>query len=116
MVVALRLGDDDHALFAVPVDAESNDVAGPHAVARGCCSLDVFGEDVAATDDDHVLDATAHDELAVEQIREVTGAQPVVVEEIRGEIGPAVVAGRHRSPSDLELAHLTIETQASRFG
>ena len=42
--------------------------------------LDVLGEDVAAADDDHVLDAAAHDQLAVDEVGQVARAQPAVVE------------------------------------
>ena len=57
--------------------------------------LDVLGEDVAAADDDHVLEPAADDQLAVDQVAQVAGAQPAVVEGRGGGLGPLVVAGGH---------------------
>ena len=109
VVVALALGHHDEPLLAlVPVDAEGDDVAGAHAVDVGERPLDVLGEHVAAADDDHVLDAAAHDHLAVEQVGEVAGAQPAVVEELGVGVGALVVAGGHRRAADLELADLAL--------
>ena len=54
----------------------------PSTAADG--ALDVLGEHVAAADDDDVLDPPAHDELAVDEVAEVAGAQPAVVE---GRVG-----------------------------
>ena len=108
-VVRLGLGDHHDAFLASPTfDAERDDVAGPDAVDIGDGPLDVFGEDVATADDDQVLDAPAEHELAVEQVGEVAGAQPLAVE--RGGRGRRVlvVAGRDRGAPDLELADLTI--------
>ena len=48
------------------VAAERDDVAGAHAVDVRRGPLDVLGEHVAPADDDHVLDAPAHHELAVD--------------------------------------------------
>ena len=95
-------------LALVAVDAEGDDVAGAHAVDVGDGPLDVLGEHVAAADDDHVLDAAAHDQLAVEQVGEVAGAEPAVVEQLGGGVGSLVVAGRHRRAADLELADLAV--------
>ena len=67
-------------LALAPVDAERDHVAGAHAVDVANGPLDVLGEHVAAADDDHVLDPTAHHQLAVDEVREVAGAQPAVVE------------------------------------
>src|SRR5690606_34824594 len=68
-VLGLGLGHDDQRLApAVPLDAEGDDVAGPHALELADGPLDVLGEDVASADDDDVLDAAAHDQLAVEQV------------------------------------------------
>src|SRR5439155_21682296 len=117
VVVGLRLADDDHALAPAPaLDAERDHVAGPDAVDRGDRALDVFGKDVATADDDHVLDAAADDELAVDLVREIAGPQPAAVAE-RGRGGSRVleVAGRHRCPPDLELADLTRAHRATAF-
>src|SRR5438270_647143 len=75
---------------------------------RSIRPLDVLGVDVAAAHDDEVLDAAADDQLAVDQVAEVAGAEPVVVEGGLGGVGPAVVAGGHRRPSDLQLADLPL--------
>ena len=48
----------------------------PSTVADG--RLDVLGVHVAAAHDDHVLDPTAHHELAVDEVGEVAGAQPAL--------------------------------------
>ena len=78
----------------------------PSTVGHG--PLDVLGEDVPAPDDDHVLDAAAHHELAVEQVGEVAGPQPLAVEAGLGGVGAVVVAGGHRRAPDLELADLAV--------
>ena len=62
------------------------------AAARSTSS----GNTLRPADDDHVLEAAAHHQLAVDQVAEVAGAQPAVVEGRRGRVGLAVVAGRHR--------------------
>ena len=66
--------------------------------ARG--AFDVFGEQVPAADDDHVLEAPAHDEAPVEQVREVAGAEPTVAEGGLGGFGVGVVPGRDRRAAD----------------
>src|SRR5207237_2380924 len=66
--------------------------------------FDVLGEHVAAGDDDDVLDAAADDQLAVDEVGEVAGAQPAVVESGRRGLRVLVVAGRDRRAADLELA------------
>ena len=76
--------------------------------------LDVLGEDVAAADDDHVLDPAAQDQLAVEQVGEVAGAQPAVVEQRGGGVGAAVVAGRHRRAADDQLADVALRALLER--
>src|SRR5690606_1178752 len=103
VIVGGGLGHHDHALAATPGDAEGDHVAGPHAVDPGDRALDVLGEHVPPGDDDDVLDATAEDELAVEEVREVAGAQPLAVEGRRGHVGPPVVTGHHRGAADLQL-------------
>ena len=54
--------------------------------------LDVLRVDVAAADDDDVLDAAADDQLAVDQVGEVAGAEPAVAEQLGRGLGAAVVA------------------------
>ena len=116
-VVGLGLGHDDQGLAApVAVDAEGDDVAGPHAVERADGPLDVLGEDVAPADDDHVLDAAAHHQLAVERVGEVAGAQPAVVEQVGVGVGALVVAGGHRRAADLELADLAVAQGGAGLG
>ena len=86
--------------ITLPARTPSTSASGP---------LDVLGEDVAAADDDHVLDAAAHHQLAVEQVGEVAGAQPAVVGTTLGVgVGSLVVAGRHRRAADLQLADLAV--------
>ncbi len=84
VAVDADLGDDDHALLAlVALDTEGDHVAGTHAIDRSDGALDVLGEHVAPADDDHVLDPPAQDELAVEQVGQISGAQPTVAEQTR---------------------------------
>ena len=66
---------------------EGDDVAGTDAVELADGPLDVLGEDVAAADDDDVLDAPADHQLAVDEVGEVAGAQPAVVEQLGGGAG-----------------------------
>ena len=114
---SLRLGHDDQAFLApLAVDAEGDDVAGPDALDVGDGPLDVLGEDVAAADDDHVLDAAADHQLAAEQVGEVAGPQPPVDEQLRGGVGPVVVAGRHRGAPDLQLADLALAAHLAGVG
>ena len=90
------------------VDAEGDHVAGPDADDVGERPFDVLREHVAAADDDHVLDATAHDHLAVEQVGEVAGAQPAVVEQLGVRVRALVVPGGDRGTADLELTDLPV--------
>src|SRR5690606_19900997 len=99
---------DDGFLVVATLDAEGDDVAGPDTVDRADRPLDVLGEHVATADDDDVLDATAHHELAVDEVGEVAGAQPPVVEEGLGGRTVVVVAAAHRGAPDLELADHTL--------
>jgi hypothetical protein len=86
-VVGAHLGDDhDRLLALVALHPERDHVAGTHAVEPADGPLDVLGEHVAAADDDDVLDPAAQDELTVEQVGEVAGAQPAVVEHRRGGV------------------------------
>ena len=104
-----HLGHHHHALLAlVALDADRDDVAGAYPVDSADGALDVLREHVAATDDDHVLDPPAQHQLAVEQVGEVAGAQPVVVEQRGGGVGTLVVAGRHRGPADQQLADVAL--------
>ena len=113
----LRLGDDDDALLAlVALHAEGDDVAGAHAVERADGPLDVLREHVAAADDDDVLDPPAQHELAVEQVAEVAGAQPAVVEQLGRGVGTLVVAGRHRRAPDQQLADVALGPLLERLG
>src|SRR2546430_2112076 len=60
------LGDHDDRLFAAATfDPEGDDVASTHSFNAGGGAFDLFRIDVAAADVDHVLDATADDDLAV---------------------------------------------------
>ena len=87
IAVDAHLGDDHDALLAlVALDAEGDHVAGADALDGRDRTLDVLREDVAATDDDHVLEPAAQDELAVEQVGQVAGAQPAVVEQRGGGV------------------------------
>ena len=56
-------------------------------------SFDVLGEDVAAADDDDVLDPPAQHQLTVDEVGEVTGAQPAVAEQLGGGVNPHTVVG-----------------------
>jgi hypothetical protein len=88
LVARAHLGHHDDGLLAlVAVDAERDDVAGPHAVEGAARALDVLGEHVAAADDDDVLDPAAQHELTVDDVREVAGAQPAVAEQRRRGVG-----------------------------
>src|SRR2546422_1354629 len=108
-VRVLRLGHHDEGLLAPPpVDREGDDVAGPHALDRGGGPLDVLRVDVAAADDDQVLDAAADHQLPVDEVAEVAGAEPAVVEGGLGGVGPAGVAAGHRRAPDLQLADLPL--------
>ena len=78
--------------------------------------FDVLREHVAAADDDHVLDPAAQHELAVEDVGEVTGAEPPLVEERRSGIGPLVVAGCHRGAVEQQLADMTFGQLLERLG
>ena len=79
----LGLGDhDDRSLTAAALDAERDHVPGADAVDRRGSALDLFGEHVAAADDDHVLDPAAHHHFAVDEVAEVAGAEPAVAERV----------------------------------
>ena len=97
-----------------PPRPERDDVAGAHAVDVGDRAFDVLRMHVATAEDDDVLDAAAHDELAVDDVAEVTGAQPAVVERGGGRVGPPVVARRDRRARDLDLADLAVAHHAAR--
>src|SRR5205085_11348504 len=103
-------------LAPTPVDREGDDVAGPHTLDRGGGPLDVFGVDVAAPHDDEVLDPAADHQLAVDQVAEVAGAEPAVVEGGLGGVGPAVVAGGDRRAPDLQLADLPVGPDVAADG
>ena len=106
---ARRLGDDhDRLATLAPGRTERDHVPGPHPVDTGRGALDVFGEDVATADDDDVLQPAADDELAVHEVAEVTGAQPLVVEHLCGGPVVAEVPGRDRRSAHLELAGLAV--------
>src|SRR5439155_19529293 len=106
-LVGLGLGHHHDVLApATPLDPEGDHVARAHARDRGHSTLDVLGEDVAAADDDDVLDTPADDELSLDQVRQVSGAQPTVAERARRLGGCPVVPGGHRCAADLEVADL----------
>ena len=112
-----HLGDHHHGLLAlVALHAEGDDVAGADTVEHPDGALDVLGEHVAATDDDHVLDPAAQHQLAVEQVRQVAGAQPPVVEQRRGGVVALVVAGRDRGPAQQQLADVTLRELLEGLG
>ena len=106
MVVVAGFGHHhDPRSLPRPHDTEGDHVAGAHALDHADGALDVLGEDVATANDDHVLDPPAHDELAVDGVGEVAGAQPGTparevalrgVEGVSGGVGAPVVAGRDR--------------------
>ena len=107
-ILCAHLGHDDHRLLAlVPLDTERDDVAGAHALEPADGAFDVFRENVAAADDDDVLDPSADDEFTVEDVAEIAGAQPSVVEQRSSGVGSLVVAGRHRRTADEELADVS---------
>src|SRR5439155_5121664 len=92
------------------------DVAGAHTLDARGRAFDVLGEDVATAHDDDVLLAATHHELPVDEIREVTGAEPTVVEGRGRRFRVPVVPGCDRRAAKLELADLALTQQRTRRG
>ena len=80
-----------------PSMPNGDDVAGPHPDLAGH-ALDVLGVHVAPADDDHVLDAAAQHQLAVDEVAQVAGAEPAVVEARRWRRGAGSSRGDRRAP------------------
>jgi hypothetical protein len=68
--------------------------------------LELVGVDVAPGADDEVLDPAGDVELAVRDVAEVAGVEPVVVEQRGGGLGVAEVAARRRRALELHPALL----------
>jgi hypothetical protein len=111
----LDLLDDDQALLAPGLHRERGAAAGAQVRVRPLGrQLEVLGIEVAAAQDDQVLEPARHVELAVEEEAEVARAQerPRLgvagqpgLEVSLGGRGVAPVALRHARPGDPDLAH-----------
>ena len=78
-------------------------------------SLDVLRVDVATADDDEVLDPAAHRHLPVDQVGQIAGLQPAVVEQLPVDVVAPVVAGRDRRAPYLEFADLPLAEFLTRL-
>src|SRR5438093_13182051 len=67
-------------------------------------SLEVLRKVVAAGDDDRLLSAAAHEELAVREIPEVARREPAVADDVGGCAQVAQVALHHRGSGHENLA------------
>src|SRR5262249_15805515 len=67
-------------------------------------ALDVLGKIVATADDDHLLSATADEELSVRQVSKVARGEPAVSNESATRVRPAHVAPHHGGPGHEDLA------------
>src|SRR5207249_3648101 len=63
---------------------------------------------VAPTDDDDVLDPTAHDQLAVDHVSEVSCTEPVAAAGCCRRVGIVVIAGRDRAAAQLDFADFAV--------
>ena len=94
-IVGPCLGHDDDVLAGVgALVAERDHVAGADVVDATDDLFDVLGVDVAATDDDDVLDATTHHDLTVDGVRQVAACGASTGEQLVGGLGALVVAER----------------------
>ena len=111
--LALDLLDDDQPLLAAGLDRERRAALEPErGVAPLDGPLDVLGVDVAAPDDDQVLEPAGDEQLAVVEEAEVAGAQerPLAgvgqgaAERPLGRLGAVPVALRDARAGDPDLA------------
>src|SRR5262249_61350786 len=65
-------------------------------------------------DEDHLLQPAAYDELAVDDVAEVTGAEPLVAAGLARRLPVAVVAGRDRRTPQLDLPDLAVAHRLPR--
>ena len=112
-----RLRDDDDGFTAAAARGPEGDhVAGAHAVDVGDRALDVFGKHVAAADDDDVLAPSADHDFTVDEVSEVSGAEPSVVDGRRRRFGVAEIARSDRVAAEFDLTDLAVDPRRARVG
>ena len=109
VVTRAYFGDHNDGLFTlVPLDTERNHITGTYPVKRTDGTLYVFGENVAAANDDDILDAPAEHEFTSEQVSQIAGTEPAITEQRRGCVEALVVPGSNRSSPHKEFADVPL--------
>src|SRR6266702_2555751 len=105
-----RFGEHDDALGARArvFRAEHRDAALADALERPDRLLELVGIDVAAGADDGVLDAAGDVDLALGDIAEVPGIDPLAVQQLARGFRVAVIAARGRGPAELDVPFLAL--------
>ena len=74
-IFGLHFGHDDHCFFTlVSVHTESNDIACPHAIQFPDGAFNIFGEDIAAPNDNDIFYSAADNQFSIQQICQIASA------------------------------------------
>ena len=87
--------NNDRFFTLVSINAEGNHIARAYAFNFTNSSLNIFGEDISTTDNNHIFNSSTNNQFSIKQVRQVAGAQPAFVKHVACCVGSLVVTRSH---------------------
>src|SRR5262249_60432095 len=116
-VPAARFGDTPDPLGRGPGSGEAAGAPLANASNFLALPLDLLWVVISSVDDENVLEASGHEQLAVDQIAEVPGSKPSAFNHPRAATRLRIpeVSGRHRRSAQPNLSYLAVPQAVAAF-